>query len=277
MANVAKINGYDVKDAEARGDIADIQQALSTAQGDITTLQDDVLNTEADLGDITALSTTVKTSAVNAINEVNGKAEDNADNIGTLASLTTTDKTDLVSAINEVESHAGTNTSNFAPTFSDETSYAVGDYVTYNGVLYKCTTAHTAGAWVAGHFTVINVGSVLTKNSNIEKLMYLNSRPSYIPAFLVIIAGEDDAVFEYEYVCKIGDSISTVKGICDLVTSSLTNYYTSGSDYTLTITTDTTTGKRCLRIDQYWQYANNNFKFIRAKAISGTIYGIGVR
>ena len=161
MANVAKINGYDVKDAVARGDIADIQQDLSTAQGDITTLQGDVSDTKADLGDITALDTTVKTSAVNAINEVNGKAEDNADNIGTLANLTTTAKTDLVSAINELDSHADTNTANFAPAFSEVTSYAVGDYVTYNNILYRCTTAHTAGVWVAGHFTQVTVGGQL--------------------------------------------------------------------------------------------------------------------
>lgn len=166
MANVAKINGYDVKDAEARGDIADIQQALSTAQGDITTLQDDVLNTEADLGDITALTTTVKTSAVNAINEVKDKVDDNTVDIGNLTRLNTVDKTDLVSAINEVGRNASygisKNTYNFAPTFSDETSYEVGDYVTYNGVLYKCTTAHSAGAWVAGHFTQVTVGGTFT-------------------------------------------------------------------------------------------------------------------
>jgi hypothetical protein len=164
MANVAKINGYDVKDAEARGDIADIQQALSTAQGDITTLQGDVLNTESDLGDITALSTTVKTSAVNAINEVDSHADANTINIGNLAALNTVDKSDIVSAINEVERNASygisKNTYNFAPTFSDETSYAVGDYVTYNGVLYKCTTAHSASAWVAGHFTQVTVGGI---------------------------------------------------------------------------------------------------------------------
>ena len=203
MANVAKINGYDVKDAVARGDIADIQQDLSTAQGDITTLQGDVSDTKADLGDITALDTTVKTSAVNAINEVNGKAEDNADNIGTLANLTTTAKTDLVSAINEVngkaednadnigtlanltttaktdlvsainelDSHADTNTANFAPAFSDVISYAVGDYVTYNGTLYKCITAHTAGVWVAGHFTQVTVGSDLNyTNPKVEQI-----------------------------------------------------------------------------------------------------------
>jgi hypothetical protein len=48
------------------------------------------------------------------------------------------------------------NTANFAPTFSETTSYAVGDYVTYNNILYRCTTAHTAGVWVAGHFTQTN-------------------------------------------------------------------------------------------------------------------------
>lgn len=53
------------------------------------------------------------------------------------------------------------NTANFAPAFSTTTSYAVGDYVTYGGVLYKCTTAHTAGVWVAGHFTQVTVGGQL--------------------------------------------------------------------------------------------------------------------
>lgn len=53
------------------------------------------------------------------------------------------------------------NTTNFASAFSEVASYAVGDYVTYNGLLYRCTTAHTAGVWVAGHFTQVTVGSQL--------------------------------------------------------------------------------------------------------------------
>lgn len=53
------------------------------------------------------------------------------------------------------------NTKNFAPNFSATSSYAVGDYCTYQGVLYRCTTAHTAGAWVAGHFTQVTVGGTL--------------------------------------------------------------------------------------------------------------------
>ena len=58
--------------------------------------------------------------------------------------------------------HISQNTANFAPAFSEVTSYAVGDYVTYNNVLYRCTTAHTAGVWVAGHFTAVTVGGALT-------------------------------------------------------------------------------------------------------------------
>lgn len=57
--------------------------------------------------------------------------------------------------------HISQNTANFAPAFSDVVSYAVGDYVTYNNVLYRCTTVHTAGVWVAGHFTVVTVGGEL--------------------------------------------------------------------------------------------------------------------
>jgi hypothetical protein len=49
----------------------------------------------------------------------------------------------------------------FAPDFSASTAYAVGDYVIYNGDLYRCTVAHSAGAWKSSHFTVVTVGSEL--------------------------------------------------------------------------------------------------------------------
>lgn len=43
------------------------------------------------------------------------------------------------------------NTPNFST--SSSTAYAVGDYVMYNGKLYKCTTATTGGTWVSGNWT----------------------------------------------------------------------------------------------------------------------------
>ena len=55
-----------------------------------------------------------------------------------------------------------------APTFSAEGTYAVGDLVYYEGVLYKCTTAHEEAAWDAEDFTVTSVvEEVCAINSNI--------------------------------------------------------------------------------------------------------------
>ena len=45
-----------------------------------------------------------------------------------------------------------------APAFSASSTYAVGDYVTHEGLLYKCTTAvTTAGAWNAANWTPVAV------------------------------------------------------------------------------------------------------------------------
>lgn len=37
--------------------------------------------------------------------------------------------------------------------FDATVNYVVGDYVVYNGALYRCSTKHDAAAWNAGHFT----------------------------------------------------------------------------------------------------------------------------
>lgn len=45
-----------------------------------------------------------------------------------------------------------------APAFSESSTYALGDYVMYDGKLYECTTAVTvAGAWVAADWTEAKV------------------------------------------------------------------------------------------------------------------------
>ena len=46
-----------------------------------------------------------------------------------------------------------------APAFSTSTAYAVGQYVTNSGVLYRFTTAHPAGTWNSAHVTAVNLGS----------------------------------------------------------------------------------------------------------------------
>lgn len=77
---------------------------------------------------------------------------------------------------NPVESGGVYNTlANFAPTFNTVTDYAVGDYVTYNNMLYRCITAHTAGIWVAGHFTQVTVGRELKDKAYIKPATIINT------------------------------------------------------------------------------------------------------
>jgi len=64
-----------------------------------------------------------------------------------------------------------------APGYSSSATYVLGAYVTYNNVLYKCTTAiTTAEAWNSAHWTAVNIGAelvaikanVATNTSNIN-------------------------------------------------------------------------------------------------------------
>ena len=45
-----------------------------------------------------------------------------------------------------------------APAFSTSTAYTVGQYVTYNGGLYRFVKDHAAGSWVSGDVTACKVG-----------------------------------------------------------------------------------------------------------------------
>lgn len=45
-----------------------------------------------------------------------------------------------------------------ASEFSSSTAYAVGDYVTKEGTLYRFTTAHAVGSWNAGHVSEVKIG-----------------------------------------------------------------------------------------------------------------------
>lgn len=60
----------------------------------------------------------------------------------------------------------GTVKASIADDFSTSVNYAVGDFCYHLGTLYKCTTAHTAGAWNAEHFTATQVGDEIGELKN---------------------------------------------------------------------------------------------------------------
>lgn len=49
-----------------------------------------------------------------------------------------------------------------APAFSTSVNYTAGQYVTYNGAVYRFTVDHPAGAWNSAHVVATNLGSDLS-------------------------------------------------------------------------------------------------------------------
>ena len=50
---------------------------------------------------------------------------------------------------------------NLAPAFDETENYEIGDVVVYEDVLYKCKTAHTAGAWESNDFDEITIRDIV--------------------------------------------------------------------------------------------------------------------
>lgn len=93
-----------------------------------------------DIEDLQAVENDVATLK----NDVSEIAEDITDLTGDVSDLGTTKANQIT----------------IAPFFSAETSYNVGDLVYYNGLFYKCTTAHE-GEWDVGDFTATTIAQEL--------------------------------------------------------------------------------------------------------------------
>jgi hypothetical protein len=53
-----------------------------------------------------------------------------------------------------------------APIFNDSVNYEVGEFVTYNGIVYVFTSTHPAGAWNASHVEVADSSDLVIGNAN---------------------------------------------------------------------------------------------------------------
>lgn len=78
-----------------------------------------------------------------------------------------------------IDKHSGV----FADAYDATATYAVGDYCTYEDVMYKCTTAIvTAEDWTAAHWTEVTVGDELIAEKNVQSDWNEadNTKPDYI-------------------------------------------------------------------------------------------------
>lgn len=80
---------------------------------------------------------------------------------------------DLIEAIDEAVASIPADYSglweSLAPVFSTSTAYEVGQYVTYDGDLYRFTSAHAAGTWNSSHVERVTLGGELAKRAFIGR------------------------------------------------------------------------------------------------------------
>lgn len=122
------------------------------------------------IGTLSNLTTTAKTSLVSAINEVDSNADTNTSSIGTLSNLTTTAKSNLVASINEVDAEADANTTSIG-TLSNLDTTAKSNLVASNNELYSmiANLIPTTFETVQTSAITVSLGSVSSSDLHVAK------------------------------------------------------------------------------------------------------------
>ena len=128
MASTNKTTNYELSQyigTDKPTYLTDYNQDMAKIDAGIHAAKAEADSNATNIGDLTSLTTTAKTSAVTAINELDSDLgtlsttvgnhttaiADNTSHIGDLTNLTTSSKSNLVSAINEVDTNGDTNSS----------------------------------------------------------------------------------------------------------------------------------------------------------------------
>lgn len=146
----ADITALDNRLDTAEDNITSLTGRVETAEDNITSLTGRVGTAE---GNITGLTTRMGTAEGNITSLGNrmGTAEGNITN---LAGRMTEAETDITALGIECDAIAA----DLAAPYDEESTYSVGDYCTYNKVLYQCNTAiSTAEEWDSTHWTDVKV------------------------------------------------------------------------------------------------------------------------
>ena len=94
-----------------------------------------------------------------------------------------------------------------APAYSTSGTYAVGDYVTYNGGLYRCVSAISSGeSWTAAHWTSAKLGTdvsaLKSALSNLDKrTSILVEKFDWVEGYYNLTDGVLKLGSQYVYVC----------------------------------------------------------------------------
>lgn len=174
-----KLNSYDgyiTVDSDSYAHYTEGGSGDPTAE--IEEIKEDIQDIQTDIGDLSELATEEKTSLVGSVNEVNSKVDDVSGDLGDIGDLETETKTSAVDAINELNTKLSKTEdliSNSGDAYSPSKPYKVGELCIYNNVLYRCTTACSAGSWATNQScftadTLTNVTGVIAKSLNRETI-----------------------------------------------------------------------------------------------------------
>ena len=91
------------------------------------------------------------------------------------------------------------NAASIAPEFSKYSTYAEGDYCTYYGNLFRCTTAvSTAGAWNSSNWTPVTVTDEVAGKADAAALRYAFASPTpTVSGTSATVACEDRAINDF--------------------------------------------------------------------------------
>lgn len=203
--------------------------------------------------------------------------------IGDLSDLTTDNKTSLVNAVNEVDSHTNivqAQVSNSDDAYSPLKSYKIGELCIHNDVLYRCTTACSAGSWATNQscFTV----DTLVNAHNKPKVQYFSANDFTLTGdwtFFSATSPYFNVKIINDHIVSINITISSETGLANGARLSISNFLPVPLYASMVIqgccATLTTPGRYIDKLCNYFllqrQLAVDNYSGSTIKAISLSI------
>lgn len=180
-----KIADYSVGDTSGSLYAPEQQTEINdSTASDHTTFSSDKINTllsgKADTDDIPVLTDLIDDSSTSE-SKVWSAYRTNSDHV----------------TVTNHDEYIGNLSDDFAAPFSTSTAYAVGDYVLYGKILYRFTSAKTAGAWDISKVTSVKVGNELKAKQDILSVESVTVTNNVVP-----YAGSFNA-YKYGKLCII--------------------------------------------------------------------------
>lgn len=150
MASTNKTTNYELSQyvgtdkptylGDYNGDMLKIDTAIHGVATSVGTETGRINILESSVGNVANLTTTDKSSLVNAVNEVDSNSKTNSTNIGTLSNLETINKSTIVNAINEIVGKFNIN--NFKNNLTFTITTVSGQAPTQNATYTRLSSAH---------------------------------------------------------------------------------------------------------------------------------------